>query len=82
MDSTSNLSGRSSEHRQECLCHQKLGGVFFCGEGGWVHGVRLTGLNSTVAAMDGLYFEFEWEVVRAQAGVPVPLKTGRQSAAL
>jgi hypothetical protein len=42
------------------------------------HGVRLTGLNGGVAASDGLHFEFEWEVVRAQAGVPVPLKPGRR----
>ena len=28
--------------------------------------------------MDGLYFEFEGEVAGAQAGVPVPLKTGRR----
>ena len=42
---------------------------FFLGRG------RLkTGLIGRIAAMDGLYFEFEWEVVRAQAGVPVPLK--------
>lgn len=43
-----------------------------------MQGARLTGLNSAVAASYGFRFELEAEVVRAQAGVPVPLKPGRR----
>jgi hypothetical protein len=39
---------------------------------------RVIGLIGRIAAIDGVYFEFERGVVRAQAGVPVPLKTGRR----
>ena len=77
MDSTSKFERGVVRAQAGVPVPLKTGRRFFCGSGGLV-----TGLNSTVAAMDGLYFEFEREVVRAQAGVLVPLKTGRQSAAL
>jgi hypothetical protein len=44
----------------------------------WRDRLKESGLIGRIAPIDGLYFELEGEVTGAQAGVPVPLKTGRR----